>query len=124
MGRGRRASPLSSCPGRTLALPGGAGGMKEFDFHLLRHAEAQLQVIAQILVQGRDIYDAMDRAALALNVRARLAPDVLVFTVVQGPRQEQVRPGDLLVGGGLTARVLSLNDFRSAPSIGRILLLH
>ncbi|GBF04736.1 hypothetical protein DAERI_020333 [Deinococcus aerius] len=79
---------------------------------------------AQILVQGRDIHDAMDRAALALNVRARLAPDVLVFTVVQGLRQEQVRPGDLLVGGGLTARVLSLGDFRDAAFIGRILLLH
>lgn len=77
---------------------GGTGSMKAFDFHLLRHTEAQLRVLAQILGQGRDIHDATDRAALALNVRAQLAPDVLVFTLVQAPRQEQIRPGDLLVG--------------------------
>ena len=82
--------------------------MIEQDFQVMRCINAQLVPVATVLCLGDSPRQAMDRAALAINIDARLAPDVLLLQ--DQPGTVTIQPGDILVGGGVTCRVLGMNE--------------
>lgn len=98
-----------ACP---LPLRGRKDGMNEYALEHLRAQGSQLVTLGTVLVQGEHPRHAMDRAALAVNFSPAIAPDVLYLPAQPGdlPRIEQ---GDILVGGGVTSRVLSFTEPRT-----------
>ena len=90
--------------------------MTEQDFQILRNVRGQLVPVATVLCLGHSPRQAMDRAALAINIDARLAPDVLLLQ--DAPGQVRIVPSDILVGGGVTCRVLGLNESVQAAYAG------
>ncbi|GAA5533876.1 hypothetical protein [Deinococcus aluminii] len=96
--------------------------MKENSIEHLRLQGGELRLLATLLVQGDTPRHAMDRAALRLNVGPGLAPDLLVLHAVPGP-PDRILPGDILVGGGVTTRVLPTSDIRPTDFTGHVLAL-
>jgi len=93
--------------------------MQEHDFQVLHAAGAQLVPLATILCLGTSPRQAMDRAALALNVSPALAPDVLVLHAQLNPQALRILPGDILTGGGITCRVLDHAETTHATHQGQ-----
>lgn len=93
--------------------------MQEHDFQLLRGRGTQLVPLATILCLGTSPRQAMDRAALALNINPTLAPDVLVLHAQPNPPALRILPGDILTGGGITCRVLDHAETTRATHHGQ-----
>lgn len=96
--------------------------MKEYSIEHLRFQGGELRLLATLLARGDNPRRAMDRAALGLNRSPGLAPDLLVLHALPGP-PERILPGDILVGGSVTTRLLSATDLHPSDFLGHVLAL-